>query len=84
MRYKELRIIRHSLIHSNGHISEKNMNLLNHFQEQTTDARKNMALINSPMISNDNQVLLSINIILSVRQYLDRFLMYVSKSVSNA
>lgn len=33
MRYKELRIIRHSLVHSNGLISERNMNLLNQFNE---------------------------------------------------
>ncbi|MCT7568488.1 hypothetical protein [Aliarcobacter butzleri] len=43
-----------------------------------------MALINSPMISSDGEVVLSINIILSIRQYLDRFLMYVYKSISNA
>ena len=83
MRYKELRIIRHSLVHSNGFISEKNMALLNQFNEQTPDERKRMALINSPMINIDGEVLLSINIILSIRQYLDRFLKYVYKSVSN-
>ena len=84
MRYKELRIIRHSLVHSNGLISERNMSLLNQFNEQTPDERKKMALINSPMISSNGEVVLSINIILSIRQYLDRFLMYVYKSISNA
>jgi len=84
MRYKELRIIRHSLVHSDGTISDKNVNSLRKYKDLTPDARKGMALLGSPIISDDFKVTLSINIILSIRQYLDNFLMYVYKSVSNA
>lgn len=84
MRYKELRIIRHSLVHSDGVISQKNLDSLNEYKYLTPDDRKCFALIDSPMIQDGNKVSLSVNIVLSIRQYLHRFLIYQLKSVSNA
>ncbi|MCP3689233.1 MAG: hypothetical protein GY784_12550 [Gammaproteobacteria bacterium] len=84
MRYKELRLIRHSLVHSDGVISQKNLDTLSEYKELTPDERKGFALIDSPMIQDGNKVSLSINIILSIRQYLHRFLIYQLKSVNNA
>lgn len=84
MRYKELRIIRHSLVHSNGIISQNNLNLLTVYLDMTPEERKDFAIINSPIIDSGNQVALSINTILSIRQYLYRFLIYMCKSVNNA
>ena len=84
MRYKELRLIRHSLVHSDGIVSQKNLDTLSQYKELTPDERKGFALIDSPMIRNGNNISLSINIILSIRQYLHRFLIYQLKSVSNA
>lgn len=84
MRYKEFRIIRHTLVHSSGSISEKNINTLRQYKALTPSERKGMALIDSPMISDEFKIILSLNNILSIRQYLDRFLMYLFKSVSSA
>lgn len=84
MRYKELRIIRHALVHSDGVISDKNLSQLKSFKESTPDERKGMALLGSPIINDKNEVFVSINVILSVRQYLDRFLMYIYRAVSDA
>ncbi len=84
MRYKELRLIRHSLVHAEGIVSQKNLDILSQYKKLTPDERKGFALIDSPMITNGNKVSLSINIILSIRQYLHRFLIYQLKSVSNA
>lgn len=84
MRYKELRIVRHTLVHSNGALSERNRQQLLKYQEETPEARKGAALIDSPIIGENGDILLTINIILSIRQYLDRFLTYVYKSLSDA
>ena len=84
MRYKELRLIRHSLVHSDGVISQKNLKTLRKYKELTPTERKHFSLIDSPMIEGDNKVTLSINIILSIRQYLHRFLIYQLKSLENA
>jgi hypothetical protein len=84
MRYKELRVIRHALVHSDGALSEKNINLLRKLRDSTPDTRKEMAILGSKIINIENTVFLSIDIILSIRQYLDRFLMYLYKSASNA
>lgn len=84
MRYKELRLIRHSLVHSDGVISQRNLDTLNEYKDLTPGDRKSFALIDSPMIEDGNKVTLSINIILSIRQYLHRFLIYQLKSVNNA
>jgi len=84
MRYKEVRIVRHTLVHSNGRLSERNRQQLLKYQEETPDERKDAALINSPIIGGDGEIVLTINTILSIRQYLDRFLTYVLKSIDNA
>ena len=84
MRYKELRLIRHSLVHSDGLINQKNLESLREYKELTPNERKSSALIDSPIIQNGNKVSLSINIILSIRQYLHRFLIYQLKAVNNA
>ena len=83
MRYKELRIIRHSIVHSDGIISHKNFGILNDYLNKTPDSRKNYALLNSSIVGKEKNVILSINIILSIRQYLDRFLAYFYKSINN-
>ena len=83
MRYRELRIIRHALVHSNGIISQKNLDSLNEYMVKTPVERKHFAIIDSPMIEGGNNINLSINTILSIRQYLHRFLMYVCKSLNN-
>lgn len=80
IRYLELRIVRHAIIHTNSKLTEKDYNRLNDFAEQTPDERKNIALINSPMIKN-KRIILSINGILAIRQFLDRFLMYFYNSI---
>jgi hypothetical protein len=84
MRYKELRIIRHSLVHSNGIIDPKNMDMLSEYLDTTPVERKSFAIITSPIIENENRVALSINTTLSIRQYLHRFLLYIHKSVNSA
>ncbi len=84
MRYKELRLLRHSLVHSDGLISKKNIDALLKFKELTPKERKKFAIIDSPLIANGNQVTLSINSILSIRQYLHRFLLYQLKSIESA
>ncbi len=84
MRYKELRIIRHSLVHSNGVIDQKNMSALSEYRDITPAERKCFSIITSPIIENGNRVALSINTTLSIRQYLHRFLLYILKSLNSA
>ncbi|MFD2910136.1 hypothetical protein ACFSX9_15505 [Flavobacterium ardleyense] len=80
MRYLELRIIRHAIIHTNGILTEKDYNRLKEFEEKTPVERKNMALINSQLIDHNKKIILSLNKMLAIRQYLDRFLMYFYNS----
>ncbi len=80
IRYLELRIIRHAIIHTNGVLTEKDYNRLKEFEEKTPDERKNMAIINSSLINGDKKIILSLNKMLAIRQYLDRFLMYFFNS----
>ncbi|KEO71668.1 hypothetical protein [Anditalea andensis] len=82
LRYYELRIIRHAIIHTSSVITETDYSRLEKFAEETVDERKNIALVNSPLINKNKKINLSINSILSIRQYLDRFLMYFYKSVA--
>ena len=81
MRYSELRIIRHTLLHSDGKLSERNLQKLIENRDNTPDEHKHFALIDSPIFSADHEVQLTINHVLSIRQYLDRFLMYIFKSI---
>lgn len=81
LRYQELRIIRHTLLHTNGKLSDKNLKKLEDSLLNTPADRKHFALINSPLLNKDRNVTLSINTILSIRQYLDRFLMFIFQSI---
>lgn len=81
MRYSELRILRHTLLHSNGKLSEKNHQKLQDNLANTPNDRKHFALANSPFFDVD-RIIFSINHILSIRQYLDRFLMYLYHSIN--
>lgn len=80
IRYLELRIIRHAIIHTNGILTEKDYNRLKEFEEKTPDERKYMALINSSLINDEKKIILSLNKMLAIRQYLDRFLKYFYNS----
>lgn len=82
MRYSELRILRHSLLHTNGKLSDKNHQKLQDNLANTPNGRKHFALANSPLFNADREIILSINHILSIRQYLDRFLMYLYQSIN--
>jgi len=82
MRYLELRIVRHTLIHTKGILSDKNYQKLQDYLSSTPDERKCFALVNSPLFNADREITLSINHFLLIRQYLDRFLMYLYLSIS--
>lgn len=80
-RYSELRIMRHSLVHTSGKISDRNINKLKSYYEQTPDERKSSSLYNSFLYDADNEIILNINNILLIRKYLDNFLMYIYKGI---
>ena len=82
MRYSELRILRHTLLHTNGKLSEKNKQKLENYLNSTPDERKNLALINSPLFNQDWQITLNINQILAIRRYLYDYLMYLFHSIN--
>jgi hypothetical protein len=84
MRYKELRIIRHSLVHSNGIVSEKSIETLKEFKERTPPERKVSSIIDSSLIKEGNEIILTISEILLIRQCLHRFLVYMQRSVNSA
>jgi hypothetical protein len=77
MRYSELRIVRHTLLHTNGKLSDKNFQKLQDNLSNTPVERKKFALANAPLFSADRKITLTVNHVLSIRQYLDRFLMYL-------
>jgi hypothetical protein len=81
IRYLELRIIRHAIIHSNGILTEKDYKRLKEYEENTPDERKAMALINTPLIDSEKKIILNLNHLLAIRQYLHRFLMYFLNSI---
>jgi hypothetical protein len=80
MRYSELRILRHTILHSNGLLTDKNFQKLQDNFAATPVDRQHFALINAPLFQN-KKIVLTVNDILSVRQYLDRFLMYIHQSI---
>lgn len=82
MRYSEFRILRHTIVHTNGTLSDKNYQKLQENLNNTPAGRRNFALANSPIFDAQRHIVLSINHILSIRQYLDRFLMYVFRSLN--
>lgn len=82
MRYFELRIVRHTLLHTSGKLSDKNYKKLQDNLSNTSNEMKNFTLANSPLFNTNGQITLSINKILSIRQYLDRFLMYLFQSIT--
>lgn len=77
-----MRILRHSLLHTNGKLSDKNHQKLQDNLANTPNDRKHFALANSPLFNADREIILSINHILSIRQYLDIFLMYLYQSIN--
>ncbi len=82
IRYYELRIIRHAIVHSSGKITDRDYARLQSYENETVNERKGMAIIKSPLINGDNEIILTINHILSIRKYLDRFLMYFFTSLN--
>jgi len=82
MRYSELRIVRHTLLHTNGKLSDKNYQKLQDNLANTPNEWKHFAIANSPLFNANREIALSINHILSIRQYLDRFLMYLFQSIN--
>jgi hypothetical protein len=82
MRYSELRILRHSLLHTSGKLSDKNYLKLQDNLANTPNERKHFAMASSPLFNANREIVLSINHILSIRQYLDRFLMYLYHSIN--
>lgn len=61
MRYSELRIVRHTLLHTNGKLSDKNYQKLQDNLTNTLNERKHFALASSPLFNADRQITLSIN-----------------------
>lgn len=84
IRYYELRIIRHAIVHTAGKLTETDFNRLTGYKDETVDERKFMAAVNTPLLNSDKEIVLTLNHILSIRQYLDRFLMYFYNSVKQA
>lgn len=82
LRYLELRIIRHSIIHTNGKLTTKDFDRLTVYSEKTPEERKYMTIVNSGLINTDREIVLSLNRLLAIRQYLDRFLMYFFNSLN--
>ena len=80
IRYLELRIIRHAIIHTNGILTEKDYKRLKEYEEKTPDERKYLAIINVNLINAERKIILNLNYLLAIRQYLDRFLLYFFKS----
>ncbi|MVM33597.1 hypothetical protein GO755_26400 [Spirosoma sp. HMF4905] len=81
IRYYELRIVRHTLLHSSGKLSDKNLSKLQLYLDNTPVERQGFALIKVPIFDAEWKINLTINHVLSIRKYLDRFLMYIFKSV---
>jgi hypothetical protein len=82
MRYTELRIVRHTLLHAGGKLSDKNYNKLQANLAATPEERKHFALAKAPIFDADRSVSLDINHMLSFRQYLYNYLFYLRKSIS--
>lgn len=82
-RYSELRIIRHSILHTNGEISAKNLKKLQEYADKTPDERKPFCIINSLLFDENRKIVLSVYHVLSIRKYLDNFLMYLYASIDN-
>lgn len=82
MRYSELRIVRHTLLHTNGKLTEKNYKKLQDYLANTPELRRQFAIVNSRIITQNRKIALSMMDILSIRQYLDRFLMYLIQSLN--
>lgn len=76
MRYNELRIVRNTLLHTSGRLSDKNYNTLQANLVNTPEERKHFALAHSPLFNANREVVLTINSILSIRVYLHTFLNY--------
>lgn len=80
IRYYELRILRHAIVHTSGKLSNKDYLRLQGFENETIEERKPMAVINTPLINDERNVHLTINNVLAIRKYLDRLLMYFLRS----
>lgn len=82
IRYTELRIVRHTLLHTNGKLSHKNKQKLHDNLNATPNERKQFALGGSPLFNANDEVVLNVNHMLSIRQYLVRYLMYLYSSIN--
>jgi hypothetical protein len=82
-RYKELRVIRHALVHSKGKISPRDLNLLREFEQLTPEPRKQFAIINSPLIENGDTVAFTVERILTIRKFLFTFINFQINAIEN-
>jgi hypothetical protein len=73
LRYKELRIIRHSLVHSNGVITSKNLKKLEEYFNSTPEERRKYSIFNSKLYDEKNKLTLDITVLLSIRMYIFNF-----------
>lgn len=80
--YKEYRIIRHSLVHSNGKLEDKHINQIDIMYAESDEARKAKSIKNSPMYT-DRQIVLDMNILLGSRQFLWLFVTYFYNAINN-
>lgn len=74
-RYLEYRIIRHSLVHNKGVLSEKHIRQLDELYENSDEDDKKYSMKNSPFYEN-KKVELDITIMLKIRKYLFNNLTY--------
>jgi len=77
MRYSELRIIRHTLLHTNKRLSARNLAKLQDNLNQTPNERKHFAMINAPFFDGQHYITLRVPDLLSIRKYAYTFLMYL-------
>lgn len=77
MRYKELRVIRHSLVHSNGVITSKNLKKLEEYLNSTPRERQTYAILNSKFYDDQDKIILNVHVLLSIRMYIFKFSSYL-------
>lgn len=79
-RYKELRIIRHSIVHNQSILSDKHIRQLDELYNQGDAESKNKSLKNSPFYK-EGEVNLDINRFLSIRKFIYDLMMYFDNAL---
>lgn len=80
--YKEYRIIRHSLVHSNGKLEDKHIDQIDIMYNNSDESRKQKSIKNSPMY-NDREIILDMNTLLGSRKFLWLFVQYFYNAIKN-